>query len=60
MKYLIFKRHVLMHIKKESVLLKSTTYYTDNNIVDLTFNKGEVIRTESMVKHVTFIFLRLL
>ena len=49
MKYLIFKRHVLMNIKKESVLLKSTTYYTDNNIVYLTLNKEEVIQTESIV-----------
>ena len=57
MKYLIFKRHVLMNILKKSVLLKR---YTDHNIVYLTFNKGEVIQTESIVEHVTFIFLRLL
>ena len=44
----------------KKVLLKSAAYYTDDNIVYLRYNEGEIIQTDSVVEHVTFIFLRLL
>ena len=60
MKYLIFKRYVLVNLKKIIVLLKSTAYSTDDNMVYLTCDEGEVIQIKIIVEHVTFILLRLL
>ena len=60
MKYLIFERYVLMNLKKRTVLLKNTAYSTDDNMVYLTYDEGEVIQMKIIVEHVTFILLRLL
>ena len=60
MKYLFFKRYVLINLKKRTVLLKSTTYSTDDDMVYLTYDEGEVVKMKSIVEHVTSILLRLL
>ena len=47
-------------IKKRTVLLKSTAYSTDDDMVYLTYDEGEVIQMKRIVEYVTFILLRLL
>ena len=42
-----------MNLKKITFLLKNAAYITDDNMVYLTYNEGEVIKMESIVEDIT-------